>query len=308
MTATRTDRHRPSADEFDPQDYAFTGVVHDNTPDFPQTNADFLNVRGHLLDQGYTFSGIHGGTGQCDHCGSYLRYSALMIHVPTRTLIYVGEQCLDNRFEAMTKDEFNRARRNAQLARESRHLLIAFNQLCDGDQDLTYATYAGNIGAALVDGKRWEDTFRADYPVSTVVDIMKNVREYGNITPRQAAFVVKMLDQIDNAEAVKAAKDAERTATAAARPNAAIGELGERRVFEGTVRWFENYAGNYGWTTVMIIDTAEGTVKWKASKKLAFKRNESVKIKATVKSHDIYKHKTTGVEQITTIVTKGTFL
>lgn len=312
MTATtRTDRHRPSSETFDPQDYEFTGAVHDNQPDFPGTNNGFLAIRKQLLAEGYTFSGVHGGTGQCDHCGSFLRYSALMIHVPTRTLIYIGETCLGNRFE-MTKGAFDTMRKNAQLAREQQVRKVAFQTLCDENPDLVWATYAWNIGAAVTsNGQRWEDRFRKSWGISTLRDIANKAYRYGKPTRKQLDLVTKIVRELERAEGVQAVKDAKRAAERAARPNAAIGEVGDRREFEGTVRWFDHYENDYdsygGMNTVMIIDTAEGTVKWKASKFIGLTKGQQIKIKATVKDHEIYTPDGGGEAdaQITTVITRG---
>jgi hypothetical protein len=304
-TMTRTDRHRPSAPEFDPEDYEFSGVVHNASPDSVYTNDSFRRTRNALLAQGYTFSGVHGGIGQCDHCGARLRYSALMIHIPTRTLLYVGETCLDNRFEAMTKAEFDRARREAQLDRERQARKTRFAELCAEHQDLAWATYASNIAVVTDEtGTRWAERYGKDWAVSVLLDIARKAYQYGSPSEKQLNFVSKLVRELEGAEADAVKREQERAAELAARPNAAIGEVGERRVFEGTVRWSKQYEGDYGTTTVMVIDTPEGTVKWKASKALEFEKNEAVKIKATIKDHEIYDRD----QSITTVVTRGTFL
>lgn len=312
---TRTDRHRPSAAEFDPEDYEFTGVVYDAQADWPQSNNEFRHVREQLLADGYTFSGVHGGTGQCDHCGSLLRYSALMIHVPTRTMIYVGEQCLDNRFNGMTKGEFDKARKAAALDRARQALKHAFAEMCEDNQDLAYATYASNIGCAITDnGQRWEDRHGKSWGISTLRDIANKAYQYSNITTKQAALVAKILGELANAETVTADRDAKRAAEKATRPNAAIGEIGQRLDFEGTVVWCDDFVNDFdpngGMYTVMIIATAEGTVKWKASKLINVKRGETVKFKGTVKDHELYTPKggTEADASITTIVQRVKFL
>lgn len=312
---TRTDRHRPSAAEFDPQDYDFTGAVFDARADWPQANDYFLAVRAELIEQGYTFSGVHGGTGQCDHCGSFLRYSALMIHVPTRSLIYVGEQCLDNRFSGMTKGEFDKARKAAALDRARQLLKSKFAEMCEDNQDLAYATYASNIGCAITDnGQRWEDRYGKSWGISTLRDIANKAYQYSNISEKQAALVAKILAELADAEAVTAERERKRAAEKAARPNAAIGTVGERLDFEGTVVWCDDFVNNFdpngSMYTIMIIATAEGTVKWKASKLVNVERGETVKFKATVKDHELYTPKggTEADASITTIVQRVKFL
>ena len=91
-TMARTDHHRPSAPDFDPESYEFTGVVFDAGADWPQANDEFRAVRAELIEDGYTFSGVHGGTGQCDHCGARLRYSALIRQHHTHKLVFLCPQ------------------------------------------------------------------------------------------------------------------------------------------------------------------------------------------------------------------------
>src|SRR5687768_10564121 len=211
MTSARTDIHRPSAAEFDPADYEFVAVF-DSRADWPGANDWFLQVRRELLDAGWTFSGVHGGAGQCDHCGSLLRYSALMKHLPTRTLIYVGEQCLDNRF-SMTKGEFDKARKAAQLDRERQAKLAAFNALCEDYPELVWATYADNIAVAgatyetrprwfdepngeqvtaPVQGTTWAERNRKEWALSTIADMTRKARQYGSFaSEKQAALLVR---------------------------------------------------------------------------------------------------------------------
>lgn len=307
MPATRTDIHRPSAPEFDPADYEFV-AVRDSNAEWPGANDWFLQSLRELLADGWTFSGAHGG-GRCDHCGTMLRYSALMKHLPTRTLIYIGETCLDNRFE-LTKAEFDKARREAQLDRERQAKLTAFNALCDSYPELVWATYALNIGNAQDErGNYWRVKHNKGWTVETLTDIARKARQYGSFaSEKQAALVVRLVGELETAEAETAKREAERAAKAAARVNAAIGEIGDRRDFEGTVRWFDHFESHYGYTpktcTVMILDTPEGTVKWKASNYIELVKGQTVKVKATVKEHSIYDR----TQEITTVVTRGQLL
>lgn len=109
----RTDIHRPSAAEFDPADYACIGVYDLQTPGQQGRRLDIDR----LETQGYSAADIHP-IGQCSHCGAYLRYTALMAHRPSMTYVWIGEQCLGNRFESLTKAEFASLRKAAALNTE----------------------------------------------------------------------------------------------------------------------------------------------------------------------------------------------
>jgi hypothetical protein len=117
-TAPRTDIHRPSAPEFNPEDYECHGVF-DLDPEFADARRRRTVIDALVLG-GASFTGAPHGNGQCSHCGHRpLRYVALMLHRPTRTLMYVGETCLDARFD-LTKGEFARLRREAAVAARRR--------------------------------------------------------------------------------------------------------------------------------------------------------------------------------------------
>ena len=106
---TRTDIHRPSALEFDPEDYTVAGF------------ADFTPREGYVAPPQATVTAswtratpsrcVPHGSGQCSHCGTRLRYAALIAHDPTKTLIYVGETCLGNRFEALPRPSSTQLRK-----------------------------------------------------------------------------------------------------------------------------------------------------------------------------------------------------
>ncbi len=120
MTTKRTDIHRPSAPEFDPADYEFRGC-YDLCPEYPDTFSGPERIRqvNVLIGEGYSFGNAPHGMGQCSHCGASIRYAALMTHPTTRTMLYIGETCLDNRFE-LSKGEFQALRTTAKLNRERR--------------------------------------------------------------------------------------------------------------------------------------------------------------------------------------------
>lgn len=122
----RTDIHRPSAEEFDPEAYECVGVF-DLHPDAFLYDVVFdaagtrqprrMVVVNSFLEKGFHFSGVHG-LGACDHCGASLRYCALLIHPTSKGMVWVGETCLANRFEGLTKAEFRYLRQQARLNTE----------------------------------------------------------------------------------------------------------------------------------------------------------------------------------------------
>lgn len=124
MARKRTDIHRPSSDDFDPQLYTDFGyfdlqtpemrivgvdgqgrAIVDRTPDvllwYKQTPK--LEARGIKRAE-------HNDLATCGHCGAHIRYAVIMVR--GKEWIFVGEQCLGNRFP-LSAAEFQRVRKEA---------------------------------------------------------------------------------------------------------------------------------------------------------------------------------------------------
>lgn len=279
----RTDTHAPNA-QFDPAQYDYTGAAFDWNPEWPHVNADAYAIQSALIAAGRRFTGVHGA-GRCDHCGTYLRYAILLEHRATKGLLYVGERCAANRFEG-TKADFAAMRKRASEASKAAAKLASFTEQCAEHPDLAYATYADNIVAP---GAEWQ--------LDRLADVARKARTYGGATPGQLAFVGRLLGELE----AKVAEHAEREAAKAARPNAWQAKVGERLTFTGTVRftreWFNNFGGV---TTLLVLDTPGGAVKWFASRGLNVRNGETVTLKGTVKAHDDYQgEKSTVVSRCT---------
>lgn len=270
---TRTDIHRPSSETFDPQHYVFTGHVKDNAPDYPGANNQVnAFVQDAVHNKGMKFSGV-GGPHHCNHCGTRLRWAALMIHIPTGTLLYIGETCLDGRFE-MTKSEFKAARDYAKLCRELQTRKTAFVSMCDDDATnaLVYATYAENMSDSLTD---WE--------YETMTDIAGKAKTYSNISDAQLALLDKILTKANDRLSARVERINSRT-------NAHIGSVGEKVAVKGIVRWDSRpIEGDYGMRTQLVLDTDQGTVVWWATGAKEWRKGEEMTLVAKVKRHSEYK-------------------
>lgn len=197
---TRTDIHRPSSEDFDPEAYQCWGV-YDNYPDWPNP-AERQNRREQLdflRNLGYTLGA--GSSGQCGHCGAAIRYAALMVRADVKEFIWVGEICLWGRFESLTKIEFQELRKAAKLNREreaKRDLLAKFY---DDHPLLVWLSYYFDIEDANTnrttfsdDGKpsggdlawwAWYDSFLAD--------LAWQLARKGELSEKQVAAAEKAL-------------------------------------------------------------------------------------------------------------------
>lgn len=259
----RTDIHRPSAPEFDPENYDLVDVF-DLHPEDGDGARRVAAVRAQLA-LGRNFSGAPHGSGQCSHCGAYIRYAALMVHTPTNTLLYIGETCLDGRF-AGTKADFDALRRAAKATRAAREGRSRFEMFCTEHPSVAYATYAYNIGQA---GATYE--FDADYnceveaansrsftrvtktgwEITTLSDLAYKADRYGELSDKQLAFIDTLLGKLAAAE-VRAAGWAAEAAAAGPVPTGRV-------QVEGEVIGFKTVDSEYGTTYKMILKLDNGS-------------------------------------------------
>lgn len=234
----RTDIHRPSSPDFDPQAYRCLGV-YDNKPEPGiSTNPDIVarkQALSTLIDEGYQFGA--GSSSQCGHCGAHLRYAALMVREDVKEFIFVGEDCLDNRFDSLTKDEFQRLRKaaalNADRVRKS---------------DRVAKVYADNPGL--------EQALATDHYI--VSDIRFRLQARGEISEKQVALVFKIAQQ----EAERAQRIADRQAEAAALAASGVRvPIGRGRV-EGTILSVRGQEGAYGFQMKVLVQSNEGWKVW----------------------------------------------
>jgi len=114
---TRSDVHSPK--RLITEDYEFVGCGNFPTAELPGYSP-LVHEAAYLLDEGWGF-GENESAGECYHCGAHLTYYAILKHLPTRTLIRVGETCLANRFERATA-EFHSLRAQSALDRQQQRI------------------------------------------------------------------------------------------------------------------------------------------------------------------------------------------
>jgi plastocyanin len=282
MTSTiaRHDVHTAAHANFDPADYRFIGVL-DTDTSLSRSN-DFVARRKvkALEAEGFPYVLVHPH-GQCDSCGQHLRYVAVMFHHPSAALVEVGVNCLTGRF-SMAQAEIKRMMAEAKKAREAHALLDAFLAQCAENQELAYATYAKNLAAAAPEGT-------STWGTDTLASIATSARQYGSATDSQLALIGRILDELESKFAEQAARNAARAAERNTRVDAFIGTVDEKkRPFTGVVRLVKVIDTMYGTSTLHIIDTAEGTVKWFTSAAVELNAGDEVTFTATVKAHEIY--------------------
>lgn len=269
MTTNRSDAHRPAAVDFDPQSYDWTGDVVDFFPD-AETGAiesgwaDANSTIEAMTTAGFIWATAHKNSAQCQHCGAHLRYAALLRHDSTGEMLWVGEQCLDNRFSGMTKAQFDHLRKTAQLAREAAAKLVAFNQFLVDHPELVPATYAYNIVFDVEQGEFGHEKYGTGWATSVIADILSKLRQYGSISDKQIAFVIKLVAEIE--EKITSYVEPEPNGSAPRGRVTVEGEIVGFKTVEGymggtvtkMVVLFENGSRAYGSVPAALSDAEKG--------------------------------------------------
>lgn len=233
---TRTDVHSPTNLVTEDYDFAFAYDSHPEEGDGRWR----VEQMGRLMADGWTF-GENSSAGDCYHCGARLRYVAVLMHRPTHSLVKVGEQCLENRFE-LASVEFHRLRKAAELnrARQAiKHRRLAWFAV---DQDRQVAF-------------EWADAMvnDGDYGYSGMRhNFVHTVRRYGDTTDKFVRAIMRDMVRTERRAEERAAQEA------LARP--VVG--GQGVTVEGevvSVKWHDN---DYGGKLVMTVKDDRGFLVW----------------------------------------------
>lgn len=227
---TRTDIHRPTA--LVTEDYVFVGAV-----DFhPDGSAHRIATLARVKEtHGSNWSRVHGASDQCNHCGAHLRYAAIMRHVPTGELMFVGETCLDNRFGRATA-EFHAMRKQAELDRAAQRIKTMREAWIEANTDV----HAHMVAFAPTN--------------SFYSDLLAKLNTYGELTENQTNAVARNMQRdIDN----KARREADAARERGPVPTGRV-------VIEGTVlstKWVNGFAYDQS-TLKMLVELANGSKVW----------------------------------------------
>ena len=215
--AKRTDIHRPSAPGFDPEAYEYVGVIDLNPYEIRDADGRVEDVIDHssigddemqkLGERGYTpaahynieyeitpegmIETVYDHMHNCGHCGSHIRFAAVMAHESSMEFIVVGQDCLTNRFDEMSKADFKVLRDAAKkAARESKK--------------------AEQRADLIAEHPELTDAFESNN--SFIQDVMWKFHKYAELSDRQIAAVKTALIRDAEWEAKKAAEYANNPA------------------------------------------------------------------------------------------------
>ena len=268
MTSVRTDIHRPSA--IQPENYDFVGIWYDPGAE-DVVHGDALlelqreEILDHMKDKGGKWAmHDHGGTCMC--CGAHASYLAVFHHSESNEYIQVGETCTGKMHQACAA-AFASARRSVANAREA----IAGKRKAE-----KILWDLGMVQAWDI----YKMSSRPDfYEENTINDMVRNLVRYGSLTEKQEAFMRKLLNTVNNREAIEAQRAAEKAA--------ALDCPKGRMVITGTVLSTKMSDGIYGSVLKMLVKTEGGyTVYGTVPSGLEAEKGAVVTFKATLEPSD----------------------
>jgi len=234
---TRTDVHAPSSVDFDPELYVCYGVQ-----DNDELNIQDREILNSLLERGYKRA---SSSRQCGHCGSRMRYAALMVREDVREFIYVGETCLGNRFE-LTKTAFQQLRAEAKLNRDR----ATVKEL----REALIAQYPDLI-ARMAEIAKKQDVTHTEF---FIADVYERFQRTGKLTEKQIAAVEKALVRYDERMVRLAQRDADKAKLLAAGvrvPEGKVTVVGEIV----SIKWKDS---DFGGSYKMTVRSDEGWAVW----------------------------------------------
>ena len=238
---TRTDIHRPSSTDFDPQDYTYIAsydLAWRPSVESALTAAFRAAARTELLadlilnHQAKWAEHRNANSRKCGHCGTRIQYAAIMLHNPSNELIEVGETCLNGRFN-LSKIAFKNLRKASAARRASSKNAEQRAAILEAHPVLITAMESDN---------------------SFVQDVMRRFKTKAALSDKQIAAVkIALVRDAERAERKEVwATEAELAADAPTGKVTVTGEI-------VSTKWQESM---YGSTHKMILKTEAGWKLW----------------------------------------------
>jgi hypothetical protein len=207
-----------------------------------------------MLDAGWKFASVEGA---CQHCGkSRLTFYALLLHIPSRTFLRVGEQCLDNRFARATA-EFQRLRTQRRLNAEEQtrqERIAQFDSAHPGYREFLARKSEEAAGSSFGE---------------FVTSLRDQLHRTGVLSEKQLASVERMI-----------AKDAERAAQLAEVPEAPDVPEGKHNI-TGEIVKIATQESAYGAREVMTVRDDRGFRVWGTQPRALFSAQEGDRVTFT---------------------------
>lgn len=241
----RTDIHRPSAPEFNPENYEFV-TCFDLHPEQGSTKNN-REIVSRYAAQGYKFANAGFG---CAHCGKNIRYAALMLHPSTMEMLYIGEQCLTNRFQSMTKAQFHALRENARLNRD---------RIAKSERKANFIAEHFEVQLLIdyVDSKSMGSNSFGFYGNGFLLSLYEQFNRNAELSEKQLSSIVPALEREKRNDEIAAERKASKDALIQAGVKAPEGRVTVAGKILGFKQWDDDV---FGPQCKMIVQSNEG---WK---------------------------------------------
>lgn len=236
-TLKRTDEHRPSV--INPEEYSFVALGYQRQDDIEDCYAARENMetlRAHKAATGGTYS-RHEHGGNCHVCGASAIYTVVFYHARSNTYIRTGMDCAE--------------KLDMGDARKFRHFVAAIK---DARELKAGKTKARALLEEAGLSRAWEIYANNSAPGSILHDLVVKLVKYGSLSEKQLMFLVRLVDQHDKRDEIKAQRDAEKAA--------ALPCPSGRQKITVTVIKTEYRENNYGETLKMLAKHADGWLVW----------------------------------------------
>lgn len=234
----RNDIHAPSSVDFDPEKYEFVDCF-DNSPEW--VSNDWWDVHAGLIERGYKWG--NGSSYNCGHCGTSIRYFALLIREDVKEFICVGQQCLNNRFKDLSAAKFQDLRKKASLNRERATKNERVEELKAAHPAIARLLAGGD---AEIAGSEF------------LSDIQRKALDKGRLSQPQIDAVVRAFERIDQRRAW-AKERAEKSAVLVA---AGVKAPEGRLEFEGVVVSAKIHESRFGDSLKLVVKNDAGWSVW----------------------------------------------
>lgn len=214
---TRTDVHAPS--NIVTEDYQFVTAMTrcgDPMEDALERSFAIKEFNAHMEITGGKFS-THDHKGDCHVCGASMIDYAIYYHAPTNSYIKTGQDCAE-KIDGGHPEAFKSIRTERQAIERAKAGKMKA-RVTLGDHGILEAVEGlfvdGNINGRLLEregtsGMDRDLQERVDLWIITIGDIVRKLVTYGDLSEKQWAFLVSLLDRINNVDDIQAERTAER--------------------------------------------------------------------------------------------------
>jgi hypothetical protein len=274
----RFDIHRPAVIE--PADYEFVcneAIKITGIEDCHFIMAERARKAAHFARTGGKYA-THEHGGNCHVCGAAAIYTCLFWHAPTNTYIRTGNECAEKLGYGDAADFRKKVGHALEAVAGKRKAKAVLEAAGAGKaweiKEAVEARFAANNAAyAAWKAANPEPEYAANGPYGveeigapkpapttndelTVLDIVRRLIKYGNITDKAMNYLKVLAERIEKAPAIAAARAAEAEA---AKP---VPVVKGRTVIRGEVLTVKTVEGFYGCTVKMLVKHADGWKAW----------------------------------------------